>query len=164
MIDFDASVALDTVDPHGSSNKGYLGSKVSTGYIPPELLYIDASQNTSVVIGSSAGPTVSIKSPIEYDNMLQQDPPLNPVLASPHTDMWPLGAILYYLCTGETLFLNNDNDNTDNKSLLQLYAWTKDFKEEKLLKISDKLARNLVSRLLNKDAKKRPLTSAGKYI
>jgi serine/threonine protein kinase len=98
---------------------------------------------------------------MEYDNMLQQDPPLDPVLASPHTDMWPLGAILYYLCTGETLFLNNDSDNTDNKSLLQLYAWTKDFKEEKLLKISDKLARNLVSRLLNKDSKKRPLTSAG---
>ena len=153
-------IAVDTVDPHGS-NKGYLDSKVSTGYIPPELLFINESQNTSLVSVSYSRPIVSVKSPLEYDNMLQQDPPLNPIYASYQTDMWPLGAILYYLCTGETLFLNNDNDNTDNNSLLQLYAWTKDFKEEKLLKISDKLARNLVSRLLDKDSKKRPLTSAG---
>jgi serine/threonine protein kinase len=73
--------------------------------------------------------------------------------------MWCLGAILYYLCTGETLFLNNDSDNTDNNSLLQLFEWTDVTKNDKLSKISDELARNLVSRLLSKDPAKRPLTS-----
>jgi serine/threonine protein kinase len=82
--------------------------------------------------------------------------------------MWCLGAILYYLCTGETLFLNNASDNvTDNNSLLQLFEWTDATKNEKLSKIAttneklNELARNLVSRLLSKDPSKRPLTSTG---
>jgi len=71
---------------------------------------------------------------------------------------------LYYLCTGETLFLNNDSDNTDNNGLLQLFEWTDATKNDKLSKISDELARNLVSRLLSKDPAKRPLTSTGLHI
>jgi serine/threonine protein kinase len=78
--------------------------------------------------------------------------------------MWCLGAILYYLCTGETLFLNNDSDNTDNNGLLQLFEWTDATKNDKLSKISDELARNLVARLLSKDPTKRPLTSTGLHI
>jgi serine/threonine protein kinase len=162
LIDFDASVSQDVVD-ESSSNKGYLGAKVSTGYIPPEMLYI---QNMSSQISPSSRSTVSVKSPIEYENYVRSgsQPPYEPVEASPQTDMWCLGAILYYLCTGETLFLNNASDNTDNNSLLQLYEWTDATKNEKLLKITDELARNLVSRLLSKDPTKRPLTFTGLHM
>jgi len=164
LIDFDASVSQDAVYTSSSSNKGYLGAKVSTGYIPPEMLYI---QNISSQIPQSSRPTVSVKSPIEYEKHVRSgsQPPYEPVEASPQTDMWCLGAILYYLCTGETLFLNNASDNvTDNSSLLQLCEWTDATKNEKLLKIPNVLARNLVSRLLSKDPTKRPLTSTGLHM
>jgi serine/threonine protein kinase len=123
---------------------------------------LDLSRNVS--LHSSQSPsTVCIKSPIEYENqrLSGSQPPFTQVKPSPQADMWPLGAILYYLCTGETLFLNNDSDNADNESLLQLYEWTDAIKDKKLSKIYDDIARNLVSRLLSKDPKKRPLTDTG---
>jgi serine/threonine protein kinase len=162
LIDFDAAVFLDAVD-ESSSNHGNLGSKVSTGFLPPEMLYF---LNLSPQISQSSRPTVAVKSPVEYEKHVLSglQPPFETVKASPRTDMWCLGAILYYLCTGETLFLNNDSDNTDNNGLLQILEWTDVTKNDKLSKISDELARNLVSRLLSKDPTKRPLTTTGLHI
>ena len=72
------------------------------------------------------------------------------VLASPSFDMWSLGVVLFELCTGEPLFISNDEDNTDHDGLITLLNWTIDNKLRKLSKISDKNAHNLVSRQLNK--------------
>jgi serine/threonine protein kinase len=70
LIDFDAAVFLDAVDD-GSSNHGCLGSKVSSGFLPPEMLY---RVNVS---------TVAVKSPVEYEKhvLSGSQPPFEPVKA-----------------------------------------------------------------------------------
>ena len=54
------------------------------------------------------------------------------------------------------MFLANDEGNLDQKHLQCLYDWTDAYKIERLQKVSDPYARNLVSRLLMKDPSKRP--------
>ena len=54
------------------------------------------------------------------------------------------------------MFLANDEGNLDRKHLQHLYDWTDAYKSERLEKVSDPHARNLVSRLLMKDPSKRP--------
>ena len=50
----------------------------------------------------------------------------------------------------------NDEGNLDQKQMQILYNWTNDYKIERLEKVIDPHARNLVSRLLMKDLSKRP--------
>ena len=57
------------------------------------------------------------------------------------------------------MFLANDEGNLDQKHLQYLYDWTDAYKSERLEKVADPHARNLVSRLLMKDPSKRPDTS-----
>ena len=57
---------------------------------------------------------------------------------------------------GESLFLANNDGNLDQKHLQHLYDWTDAYKSERLEKVSDPHARNLVSRLLMKDPSMRP--------
>ena len=81
--------------------------------------------------------------------------------AHPSQDMWSLGCILFSLCTkGETLWPADDEDNIDDKHLKLLKNWgeNKDLRREKLDKIYDLSARNLVSILLNASAQQRPKT------
>ena len=58
--------------------------------------------------------------------------------------------------SGESLFLANDEGNSDEVQLGILYDWTDEFKSNRLQKVSDPHARNLVSRLLTKNPSKRP--------
>ena len=60
------------------------------------------------------------------------------------------------LYAGESLFLANNEGNLDQKHLQHLYDWTDAYKRERLEKVSDPHARNLVSRLLMRDPSKRP--------
>ena len=57
------------------------------------------------------------------------------------------------------MFLANNEGNLDQKHLQHLYDWTDAYKMERLQKVKDPYARNLVSRLLMKDPSKRPDTS-----
>ena len=57
--------------------------------------------------------------------------------------------------SGESLFLSNFEGNMDCKYLHALVNWTEEYKNERLEKIKDLKARNLVSRLLMKDPVKR---------
>lgn len=75
--------------------------------------------------------------------------------AYPH-DSWALGAVMYELCAGIKLFLQDDEDNIDPESMQDLYNFTDDFKQKKMAKIADPQARNLVSQLLSRDPRKRP--------
>ena len=70
-----------------------------------------------------------------------------------------LGVVLFEMCTAESLFLNS-YDNLDEEGLKLLYAWSDNLKREKLTKIKDDKARNLVGRLLTKDARLRPSLQA----
>ena len=57
--------------------------------------------------------------------------------------------------SGESLFLANDEGNLDQKQMNILYNWTNEFKNERLERVKDRFARNLVSRLLMRDPLKR---------
>ena len=76
--------------------------------------------------------------------------------ASPGHDMWSLGCVLYQMSTGETLLNANDEGNIDQKQLLALYEWSDELKQEKLAKVQEPNARNLLSRLLSNDPTRPP--------
>jgi ankyrin repeat protein/serine/threonine protein kinase len=82
-----------------------------------------------------------------------------PLIAHSSYDVWSLGLVLYHLCTGESLFLASF-DNIDQADREILFKWEDRFKRKKLDKIQNVQARNLVSRMLNKDPTKRPTLSA----
>lgn len=87
--------------------------------------------------------------------------PYDLVKASPAHDMWAIGCILFHLCSGETLFQANDEDDiSSQKNLVDLLEWSHATKQERLAKISHPLAKNLVSQLLVLDSRKR-LASIG---
>ena len=63
---------------------------------------------------------------------------------------------MYHLVTGISLFHANQDDNLGGDSLLDLASWSDDLKARKLKVVKDRLAANLLSRLLHKDPNKRP--------
>lgn len=133
LIDLDASANFQ--------NHDLIGLKVSSGYIPPEMLWA-ASDGEIVVRQSDESGSGSL------------------LHADPSQDMWALGCILYYLCTGHTLFLVNTEDNiASGADLLLLISWSTDIAVSKFVDVKDKLAKNLLSLLLNKDPKRRPSAS-----
>ena len=108
------------------------GAKISSAYIPPEMIVTTMNETYDI--------NTKLPASISYD-------------------MWGLGAVLYNLCTGETLFQANTDDNlVDASSWQSLSTWSNETKSMKLSKISDTAARNLVSQLLHKDPLKRPDT------
>jgi serine/threonine protein kinase len=131
LIDLDASVSF--------IKKETIGHKISTAYSPPEILYIDS---------------ISDKVKIKMKN--NNDINFSPIIADPSFDSWSLGVVLYQMVCGYTLFHSN-SDNIDDKNLYDIFEWNDKVRIEKLNKISNKVARNLVSRLLNKDPLKRLL-------
>ena len=154
LIDLDASAPL--------LPGYYAGAKYSSAYVPPEMIYVSTdSENSDNLEDStnSVDPVIKIKSFVTSDQC--SDPstanvPYPLVQSSIEYDMWSLGVTLFQMFSGEPLFLSNDEDNIDQESLLMLYNWPDDFKRKKLAKISDPLARNLTSQLLNKEPSKRP--------
>jgi serine/threonine protein kinase len=134
LIDLDASclIAVDCT-----------GSKCSSAYIPPEAIYIDKTDDGSLVIKKNSS-----------------------LLAHASFDIWSLGCILYQLCNNDvkSLFAGNQDDNLsvergEDDSLWSLHAWNDSFKQKKLMKIQNVLAKNLISQLLMKDFSLRPSIS-----
>jgi ankyrin repeat protein/serine/threonine protein kinase len=116
-----------------------VGSKFSSAYMPPEMVHVEHDK------------CGDLRATCCGDEFL--------VPAAPSFDVWSVGMILYELCVGETLFHANGQDNIDEEQLLALYHWTDEFKQKRLNKIKDKVARNLISQLLSKDPSKRlPVT------
>ena len=133
LIDLDACASF--------KDKAYDGMKYSSACLPPEMFAVNPSGQVVVRAAENWTPTAG------YD--------LLP--ASPAHDMWSLGCVLYLLCTEVTLFLSTVNDNLSHEKYFSLvYNWTEDTKQEKLSIVTDHLARNLLSLLLNKDPKARP--------
>jgi hypothetical protein len=77
--------------------------------------------------------------------------------------MWSLGALLYLLITGQTLFNNDQEDNLNNEDLIRLSKWSDSALKDALAKVHDPkhgknqpLGRDLLEKLLQPDAAKRP--------
>ena len=86
-------------------------------------------------------------------------------LLKPHPsfDVWSLGCILYQMCNVDVkpLFEGGREDNlvddlTDDDNLFALAAWSNELKEKKLARVTDEMARNLLSQMLHKDPMQRP--------
>jgi serine/threonine protein kinase len=81
--------------------------------------------------------------------------------------MWSLGAVLYLLITGQTLFHNDQEDNLNNQDLIRLSKWCDSALKVALAKVHDPrinkdqpLGRDLLEKLLQPDASQRPKTMA----
>ena len=81
------------------------------------------------------------------------------IAADPAQDMWSVGAIIYYLCTGETLFLTDNEEGIDADQLQMLIDWPDFAKQKRVNKVKSPAARHLVSMLLSKDPLLRPSAS-----
>ncbi len=111
-----------------------VGFKSSTAYMPPEALDGDLLQVRSY----------------EGEGRL---------VADASFDIWSLGCILYQLTNKDVLPLfqaNGDDNLSSREDLMALVQWSNTTKSGKLDKVEDLTARNLVGRMLTKDATKRP--------
>lgn len=172
LIDLDASANISRGD--------FAGSKYSSGYVPPELIY--ESEPLSVQSPSSRSRPTSIAPSIDQSTAallshcqygvrtFSIDPFGNPITtSSTHydlvkaavgIDMWTLGALLYFLCTGSPLFQLTVEDNIfKSDDLRLLYYWDDAFAYTLFEQVTDRYARNLISTLLNKDPSRRPDSS-----
>ena len=152
LIDLDASAKIDS--------KESCGHKLSSAYMPPEMVHFERSTISAATSDRSNLPTlltphravirnpgrVGVSTP-DYENLEAQV----------SFDIWSLGCVMYYMCTGETLWQVTSDDNLVDEDLLHLLGeWNIELKLRKLSKIQDPVARNLVSQLLSKDPVLRP--------
>ena len=143
LIDFDASVSVE--------EKEDAGVKVSTAYCAPELLCEDENGSIFARSATSESPKRT-----NLQNGARVEKVYSLVTASYAMDMWSIGAILYLLCTGCTLFLSTvEDDIYDEDDLKLLLDWTPTTKAKKLASISNPTARNLCSMLMAKDPSRR---------
>lgn len=161
----------EQADPHQVDHGEFAGAKYSSAYLPPELFF-EKSAGKVIVKSYTKSPTTGLPTGVrkrkmqtthvnpstgELDDIIYYDHPAgySLVRASPAQDMWALGAILYLLCTGVTLFQASVEDNIPTADMLDVYNWTDANKEAKLSVVTDKYARNLLSLLLNADPNRR---------
>jgi serine/threonine protein kinase len=148
LIDLDACVIFREECPQ------FVGGKYSSAYTPPEFVHKrfgstvlkvyrgDQLNHKFEASGRHPG-VVLVSEGRKYDYQY--------LAAHPSFDMWSLGCVFYYLCTGNSLFPTTMGDNTTAKELMVLANWNNAVKEEKLRGLSDDLATNLLSLLLDAD-------------
>jgi serine/threonine protein kinase len=142
----EGSYVLIDLDACAKLSLQYAGSKISSAYIPPEMIYFNETRNEYDVRVSSNAPNVN-RADYGYEF----------VLATTAYDSWSLGIILYFLCVGLSFFYCDRSENIiDQTELEKLHRFTLTFKKEKLSKVDNPQAKNLISQLLNKDPTKRP--------
>jgi hypothetical protein len=104
LIDFDAACCFTAEE--------LAGVKISTAYAAPELF---VNLDGVVMIRQHEG----------HENTH----PCSCVTASPSLDMWSLGVILYFLSTGNTIFLSTVEDNlSDKEDKRRLMNWSRETK------------------------------------
>ena len=186
-----------------TSGSTFAGLKYSSGFIPPEMVYVGeivvcvrSESLCKGTDGSNEYDMVDEKDDDEYD--LDRDdrggprtprtrrrirgststrsfrteaispkddgkiPPrlefdLVPA-ATPH-DLWSLGVVFYQIACNVPLFLCDGEGNIGDDDLRVLADWSDKVKNEKLSRVKNPLARNLLSIMLQKEARKRPPVS-----
>ena len=132
LIDLDASARID---------KGYSGAKFSSAYAPPELIHKISETEAQVKtysIDTHGKPEIS---GLQYE----------PIIAHPAHDVWAFGIVLYYMCTGMSLFQEDFYSNVKDETLVKIHEFSDEFREHSLGSIINLKARNLASLLLQKD-------------
>lgn len=122
------------------NKSGFVGLKFSSGYLPPEMVFVDDKDGS-----------VCVKSPTDdlFANRCAC------VQAGPAHDMWSLGVVFYAIFTNSTLFLEDGDGNIRPKDLLELARWSEASLLDKLF-LQDRVARNMLSLLLCRDPAQRP--------
>ena len=142
----DGSYVLIDLDACANISREYAGVKISSAYIPPEMIYFNVITNEYDVRVSNNSSDIDL-----------QDYSYEFVKATIAYDSWSLGVILYFLCVGSSLFHSDTAENIISQSAFEkLHNFTLAFKKDKLSNVDDPQARNLISQLLNKDPPKRP--------
>jgi len=140
LVDFDSCVSLET---------GYSGALHSSAFAPPELL--DEVDKKVLMRTYTTDPISGLPILVNL--------PYELLPANKAHDIWSLGVIFFRMFAAEHLFNVNDSGNIDTENMWKLYWWSDKFKRERLLKISNIQARNLVSRMLSKNPSHRPDTA-----
>lgn len=146
LIDLDASVSFIT-------GTEYSAMKYSSGYVCPELIYCT---DTTVCVRSKV-----IKDYYTRDSNIggrRRGPAFDfdLVPASESHDLWSLGVVIYNIAANAPLFLCDGDGNIVESDLRLLAAWSDELKSEKLTRVRNIAARNLISLLLSKEPRKRP--------
>jgi len=158
ILQVESTLKLIDLDCAANFHRGdFAGSKFSSAYAPPELIYKAKNHQYGIRIynpqhvvepGSETGTS---RVPVGAEDEAKQRGYWY-LKADPAQDLWALGCILYLLCTGSTLFQATVQDNMSDESDLEvLYTWSSQTKKNKLSSVTDRHARHLISLLLTKE-------------
>lgn len=129
-----------------------VGAKYSSGSLPPEMFHVQT-------VGEGERQRKFVQTRVPTTNEEEEEEKngeLEKVLSNGSIDAWALGNLLYHMCADCPLFpLNGEYNLVEESDLLSLAQWTNDTKTEKLQKIKNRLARDLVSKLLMRNAEAR---------
>ena len=153
LIDLDSSACFRD---GGGAQRSVGALKFSSGYIAPEMVYHDAD---TVCVRSPSDPTfMALLRAAEADpaRSAASRSRLGLVDAAPSQDLWSLGVVIYQLAVNAPLLLCDVDGNCNEDGLRELARWSEAHKLEKLRRIPDAYARNLVSQLLSADPARRP--------
>ncbi|KAF0700108.1 Aste57867_9339 [Aphanomyces stellatus] len=153
LIDLDAAARMDE----------RIGTKFSSGILPPEMFYklkseAEVQQYKSYWEKSAVTPSRWNKlkpkgnyvvKAFDHGGSSTDDLPHDLVQATPATDLWALGCLMYQMICGAELVATDLNQDVVSNRLAEAASWTTEKLNRRIQNnIADELAMDLVSKLL----------------